>query len=674
MRGAVDNPQPAWRGAGPGPRHRRIEPLREKYALGLRDGAGAADDGLVATFVCSLAPASGARTAPLRRSALVLGLAVVLWLLLLSTAGPAGAVVKSFASHEYGVEPQAGAATLATPLSYGSGPVVHSSAPYAIYWDPEDQGASWQSLTAGFLEGAAQVSGPSNLENVFAVATQYRDTSGANAAYSSSFRGAYTDVDSFASAENCAVGSPCLSDNQIRAELAKYITANGLPAGLNPTSGPTPIYFVFTPPGTTVCLGGAAGNENCSKPGSGGEPLCSYHSFTTVNSSTVLYAVVPGTAITACQDNTGVLEEPNKTLADVIVNSVADEQIATLTDPLLNGWRGGSGEEVPDKCRYDFLELIGTTSEKEFNQVIFGHEYFINDEFDQAALYDPYPGNPCLNRVSVTPLFTAPTPVHTGVPVTFNTTESVVDLGIAKYHWEFGPGETEDVNCEGRTPTNGYAPAACTSSSGTGSPNPAASMVHTYTYRGVYEVSLTVTDDGGHTETVMRPVTVEGTARPESSPPNSSSSPANPSTTAGGGGTTATATKSGSARATTAILSRSLKSALASGLLIHYSVNEQVAGRFEVLLAASTARRIGLHGPTATGLPAGTSPEIVIGKAILVTTKAGRGMIKIQFGKTTAQHLRRLGKVSLMVRLVARNAASKSATITTVLNTVTLSH
>ena len=50
-------------------------------------------------------------------------------------------------------------------------------------------------------------------------------------------------------------------------------------------------------------------------------------------------------------------------------------------------------------------------------------------------------------------------------------------------------------------------------------------------------------------------------------------------------------------------------SALSKGLVISYSVNEQVAGQFQVLLASSVAKRIGLHGAPghrpAPGLGAG---------------------------------------------------------------------
>ncbi len=61
----------------------------------------------------------------------------------------------------------------------------------------------------------------------------------------------------------------------------------------------------------------------------------------------------------------------------------------------------------------------------------------------------------------------------------------------------------------------------------------------------------------------------------------------------------------------------------------------------------------------------------MIAKAILITTKGGRNTVKILFGKKTAAKLRKLHRVTLMVRLVVRNA-SHSPLSTTVLSTVNL--
>jgi PKD domain len=631
----------------------------------------------VTNFLRSLFPPAGLQPAGARRLTQALGLTALVSAALLSFAAPAGAVVTEVGTQKYGVEPatNAAAAKPSTPLTYEGGPVVHSNAPYAVYWDREDAYAEWEGVTAGFLERVGGAQG--TLGNVYAVATQYTDATG-SASYSSAFHGAYTDVTPYPATENCTEpGTPCLTDAQIQGELTKYIAANHLPTGLNPSGRPTPIYFIFTPPGVTVCLeSGAAGH--CSNPTAAAR-LCSYHSYMSVDGATVLYAVQPWTVTSNCQDG-GALEEPSSGEAEVILNEVATEQIAATTDPLLTGWHDTSGvkNEVPDKCRNEFSPVaLGFTPPKEFNQTIQGVQYYLNDEFNQAALYEPYPGNPCLHGVTVAPRFTAPNPVHSAEPVTFNSTESYVDLGIAKYHWHFGDNTTAEVNCEGRIPTYGFHPWECNASSGIGNPNPVASVAHEYTYAGTYQVTLKVTDDGGNEATVTKPITVFGLARPVESLSVSSAQSTQGSTGSSSSSANSAATAKPPATppsiplATQAVVSRSLRSVLRSGLLVRYSVNERIAGHFEVLLATSTARRLGIHGPPATGLPVGTPPQTVIAKAILVTTTAGRSVVKIQFGKATAARLHRLGSVSLMLRLLVRNGSTGT---TTVLSTFTLSH
>ncbi|MEA2226071.1 MAG: hypothetical protein QOE67_1353 [Solirubrobacteraceae bacterium] len=653
-----------------------------------------------------------------RISIALAGLLAMALTALLLLAPRAGAIVTSVGGNQYGVQPETAASGAATPLGYENGPVVHSSAPYAIYWDPHSgtYSGEWQRLISGFLHDAGAESG--SLENVFAVATQYHDTTGARVAYDSTFRGAYTDVDPYPTSANCSEPSPCLTDTQIRTELAKYIAANELPTGLNPASGPTPIYFVFTPPGTTVCLEGSGAHGHCSVPTSA-HPLCSYHSFIPAGgqlAATVLYAAQPWTAGnvgtvnvpqvsgTDCQDGSGTLQEPNQIglgpdgeynagLADLIINEVAAETIATTTNPLLTGWRnaGAEGEEVPDKCRNFFLgglltKLPGTETEenteagKAFNQIINGREYYLNDVFDQAAVYAPYPGARCINRVNFVPDFTVQNPVRSADPVTFNATQSDVDLGIAKYHWDFGDGTSADVDCEERTPTNGVHPQDCTGSSGTANPNSVASVVHRYTYGGFYAVTLTLTDDGGNTRGVTRAITVSGPPAPSpasgasgaaSSAGQTGSSSSSSGGSSSGSSNTAAKLVAGKLVATQAVVSHSLSSVLKGGLVIRYSVSEQVAGRFEVLLASSIAHKIGLNGAQASGLAKGTPAQTIIAKAILVTTKGGHSTYKIKLSKNAATRLRKLHKVSLMVRMVVHNAASPAAT--TVLNAVNLS-
>ena len=56
----------------------------------------------------------------------------------------------------------------------------------------------------------------------------------------------------------------------------------------------------------------------------------------------------------------------------------------------------------------------------------------------------------------------------------------------------------------------------------------------------------------------------------------------------------------------------------------------------------------------ASGLPAGTPPQLVIAKAILVTTKGGRSTIDIHFSKTVAARLSHAHSAPLMLRLIVR--------------------
>jgi len=671
----------------------------------------------------------------------------------LLAAAPAGAVVTKVGGQTYGIAPadSTGVADPVHPLSYEEGQIVHSSANYLLFWAPQTtrtseypegaySGESERIIAEFFRHVASEAK---STTNVFAVATQYREgPTGAAPANASSFRGAYTDTDPFPTKtdEKCRLGVICLTSEDIRSELVKYITANSLPSGLNPTTGATPIYSVLTPPGVDVCAGEEGVKAYCSEPKSSTEQstnqICSYHSFIPAENGhqIILYNVEPWSAGnygtvgatpmvsgSDCQDSSGSLQEPNQIgrgpdgefnagLADVIINQAADEQIATVTDPLFTGWhdsesKTGNTDELPDKCRTDFLGGLlltqpgsapspGSVGKEETNagsaanQAISGGSYYLNDEFDQAALYENYPGVRCINRDNVDPEFTAQANVGNEQLFTFNTTESDLDLGIEKYDWNFGDGTTVEVKCNGHTPTFGYAPEECVTGSGVGDPNPVASVVHQYANGGTYNVELTITDDGGNTASVTHTVLVEGPTA--SSPPSGGGTPgsggsstATPTVAAGSSSVSATTPSAASTTtppkpipgpvASAAVVSRSLASVLKKGLVISYSVNEQVAGQFQVLLASSLAKRIGLHGPAATGLAPGSAPSIVIGKAILVTTKGGRNTVKILFGKQTAAKLRKLGSVPLTIRLIVRNASSHSPQTTTVISTVTLS-
>ena len=397
-------------------------------------------------------------------------------------------------------------------------------------------------------------------------------------------------------------------------------------------------------------------------------------------------------------------------LADLIVNQIAVEQQNIVTNPLLNAWQDPTGSEATDECRDFFAPTLGGNSGAQeesdagtlFNQALVGNDYYLNTAFNLAAFKLPYPGVRCIPGVSLVPQFTTPNPVNAGEVVGFDGMESDITLGAdtvfsptgephtgyATYTWNFG---------DGSAPVVGYAPGAPLANSPAVEPcgaaqweKPcAASAYHSYKYGGTYEVTLTIADVGGNTASVKEPVTVVGPAPPAPEPtpaPTPTPTPSPSTTTPGGAGSAGGAGGSAGAGTPTppstavtpppvlgaSVTSKSLKKALNSGLPVRYTTNEQVAGNIEVLLESGAAKRLGIAGATATGLPAGTPKSIIVGTAVLVTTKAGQGTIRVKFTSRAAARLKHVHKLKVTLRLFARNASRQSPQTTTMLSTVVL--
>jgi PKD domain len=384
-------------------------------------------------------------------------------------------------------------------------------------------------------------------------------------------------------------------------------------------------------------------------------------------------------------------------LTDVILNQISLEQQDIVTDPLLNAWQTpASHDEAGDECRNFFRPILGgsvTANEESaagtlYDQSFGGGIYYLNTAFNVAAYKLYQPGGACLTHVNLAPSFTTPSPVGAGEIVGFNGMESNISLNVATdfpgggapsqtyatYTWNFGDG----------TPTvTGYAPGSPPCESPWLSPC-AGSVFHSYRYGGTYPVTLTVTDVGGDTASYSQDVSVVG-------PPPPSEAPVSPpasggSSTAGTAGSSAGSTGGGGATgahqgagkaavpvAVAAVLTHSLRSAVSKGILISYAVNEQVAGHFELLLSRATASHLGISGPPAVGLPAGSAPAIIVGKAILVTTEGGRSSVKIVFSKRIASRLARARKVSLTLRMIVHSAGSSPAS-SSFIGSFTLTH
>ncbi len=397
-------------------------------------------------------------------------------------------------------------------------------------------------------------------------------------------------------------------------------------------------------------------------------------------------------------------------LADLIINQIAVEQTNTTTDPLLDAWQDSHHNEDTDECRNFFAPIVGggvaATETADagtlFNQTFGEVNYYLNTTFNLAAIKLDYPGVPCLLGIRQIPQFTAPNAVNAGDIVGFDGMESDITLDAGTkysasgeertdymtFEWNFGDG-TPSVTGNAPGAPSGNSPS--TSSCGVWSEPCAGSTYHTYQYGGTYKVTLTATDVAGHTESVVHEITVNGPPPPSSeggggsgggtsggsgSGSSTGGSPTlsnNPSSSGGSGsnpgGSTGSTLPGPVAKA--AAVGSSLGQAVKRGLLVSYTVNEQVAGHFEVLLASSTARRLKIKGGKAFGLPAGEPESLIVGQALLVTTKGGHSMVRIKFTTSAAQRLRRAHKVTLLLRLIVRNGGQHPQS-TTVLTPIVL--
>ncbi|HEY2436758.1 MAG TPA: hypothetical protein VGH93_06220, partial [Solirubrobacteraceae bacterium] len=368
---------------------------------------------------------------------------------------PAGAVVTG--GGKFGETRRAEPARELAPLQYHGGPVLHSSVSYSIYWDPiGSYNNEWKQLINGYLQGVGIDKG--TLGNPFALNGQYRDSTG-RAANDAIFRGSYTDEHEYP-AEECSEPAEvaCITDNDIRTELTSLINSGKLPGATG-----TPVYYVLTPPGVTVC----DGEGGCSN-SSGGTPngICGYHSaINPEGPNPTIYAVQPwvagnagsvispseptvthtaGADTLACQNNRE-LDEPNQLpthnpfgqwtegLPDVIINDLSVEQSNVVTNPLLNGWyQTGSKAEQSDMCQWDFgappvkLPIIPEEQQPAHAQVISNEainsrSYYLQYGFDSVGVTAGQ-GITCWSGVSLKAHYTAPNPVNAGDVVAFDAT------------------------------------------------------------------------------------------------------------------------------------------------------------------------------------------------------------------------------------------------------------
>ncbi len=229
-------------------------------------------------------------------------------------------------------------------LNYGGGPVMGGTVNvYAIFWEPTGNvSASYNSLIDRYFN---DVNGTGLYNNN----TQYTDSSGG---VPSNETLVSTWVDNTPYPE-----SPLL-DSDIQNEVSNAQNANGW------SSSNDNIFFVFLEANQNLCFDSS--QSQCAS-----NAFCAYHSYFGTNT---IYAAMPYAASFSC--NPGY--SPNNDDADQTINVTSHEQMEAATDPLLNAWIDSGGQEIGDKCAWQFGPINPDGSDVNWN----GDPYIVQQEWD----------------------------------------------------------------------------------------------------------------------------------------------------------------------------------------------------------------------------------------------------------------------------------------------------
>jgi PKD repeat protein len=382
---------------------------------------------------------------------------------------------------------------------YHRGPVLHGETPYLIFWDPTNEFTSDEkALFERYFADAATDSGLSS--DVYAVDRQYTDATGF-ADYHQVWSAAHAITDTHAypaSMSPCVNNSAfretaCLLDSQLHAEVARLISASGLPTG---TSGNAPIYFVVTPPDVNSCLDSGSG---CAD-----NAFCAYHSDFIHNGNEVLYANIPTLLAQnepkGCQaDGNSAVQQPNGNLmTEIAIDGASHEYNETITDPLGTGWwDSATGNELADTCAFEgpvdpakgsnpdaYSPTLGGSASAGtlFDQLINGDQYYTQSEWSNGDVNcETQTSHSATGPIAA---ISGPSFASQGTTQVFDPSASSNPNGYTSTTWDFGD---DSVSFARSSPT---------------------SISHTFSTGGAHTVKLTLVDRFGNLSSVSHVVNV----------------------------------------------------------------------------------------------------------------------------------------------------------------------
>jgi hypothetical protein len=264
-----------------------------------------------------------------------------------------------------------GLPALSTDLTYHGGAIMKTASAYLIFWLPTSRklqdGTTTTSLSAtykGINTDFVNDYGGHGLANNN---TQYSQVSGSTTTYiksSASVAGSWTETASYpTSACASSLGKNCITDAQLQAEVTHAMSVNGW------TPGPTHIFIVYTSSNETSCFDSTA--SFCAY-----TYYCAYHG---VYGSDVIYANMPY-ADSRCQAPSFGQHFPRNADGDASANLTSHELTEAITDPNLDAWYDVNGEEIGDKCAWNFG--LATWDGSLANEMWNGRFYDLQLEYD----------------------------------------------------------------------------------------------------------------------------------------------------------------------------------------------------------------------------------------------------------------------------------------------------
>ena len=294
------------------------------------------------------------------------------WSLIASTSVAAAPSAANPAGHISGVIPARGQTHVSNSffsgnnLSYHNGPVMLTNKVYAIYWAPGGNGiaAGYDTVINKFFADLAAAQ--NSTTNVYGIDSQYYNSARQHIANSSSVGGSYLDTQGLPQSGCSDAGLPCLTDAQLQSEIQNDVAINHW------TVNSSSFFVLLTGEGIGSCFDSSS--SSCAF-----TQYCAYHGAIGSGSSALMYANMPyaDTDPSACDAG----ESPNANpAADAEINLLSHEHNETITDPQLNAWYDRRGNEIGDKCAWNFGTLSGSTG-AEYNQTINSDHYFMQQEW-----------------------------------------------------------------------------------------------------------------------------------------------------------------------------------------------------------------------------------------------------------------------------------------------------